>query len=137
MYLCWKLFSSAFMGIFFLLGLLFMSFLCIHSFIYTESWLIHFHTVSPFSCARGSPKRQILYEKAGHFQVLLSSFPQESIISSLWEVFHLLHDMASDRRHKFYKKFWQVPYLEDPNTGVQMFESAEIVEYIKATYAVQ
>ncbi|XP_065625805.1 uncharacterized protein LOC136061457, partial [Quercus suber] len=42
------------------------------------------------SCARGSPKRQILYEKAGHFQV---------------------------------------PYLEDPNTGVQMFESAEIVEY--------
>ncbi|KAH7855388.1 hypothetical protein Vadar_024275 [Vaccinium darrowii] len=48
------------------------------------------------SCARGSPKRQILYEKAGHFQV---------------------------------------PYLEDPNTGVQMFESAEIVEYLRATYA--
>ncbi|KAL3532098.1 hypothetical protein ACH5RR_005619 [Cinchona calisaya] len=48
------------------------------------------------SCARGSPKRQILFEKAGHFQV---------------------------------------PYLEDPNTGVQMFESAEIVEYLKATYA--
>ncbi|CAI9107249.1 OLC1v1006566C1 [Oldenlandia corymbosa var. corymbosa] len=46
------------------------------------------------SCARGSPKRQILYEKAGHFQV---------------------------------------PYPEDPNTGVQMFESAEIVEYLKAT----
>ncbi|KAF7147686.1 hypothetical protein RHSIM_Rhsim03G0074800 [Rhododendron simsii] len=46
--------------------------------------------------ARGSPKRQILYEKAGHFQV---------------------------------------PYLEDPNTGVQMFESAEIVEYLRATYA--
>ncbi|KAG5556559.1 hypothetical protein RHGRI_006979 [Rhododendron griersonianum] len=49
-----------------------------------------------FCCARGSPKRQILYEKAGHFQV---------------------------------------PYLEDPNTGVQMFESAEIVEYLRATYA--
>ncbi|XP_057488728.1 uncharacterized protein LOC130774688 isoform X2 [Actinidia eriantha] len=48
------------------------------------------------SCARGSPKRQILYEKAGHFQV---------------------------------------PYLEDPNTGVQMFESAEIVEYLRATYS--
>ncbi|EOY08257.1 hypothetical protein QUC31_010931 [Theobroma cacao] len=48
------------------------------------------------SCARGSPKRQILYEKAGHFQV---------------------------------------PYLEDPNTGVQMFESAEIAEYLRATYA--
>ncbi|KAI4318825.1 hypothetical protein MLD38_032490 [Melastoma candidum] len=48
------------------------------------------------SCARGSPKRNMLYQKAGLFQV---------------------------------------PYLEDPNTGVQMFESAEIVEYLKATYA--
>ncbi|KAJ9184485.1 hypothetical protein P3X46_004205 [Hevea brasiliensis] len=42
------------------------------------------------SCARGSSKRQLLYQKAGHFQV---------------------------------------PYLEDPNTGVQMFESADIVEF--------
>ncbi|XP_058087230.1 uncharacterized protein LOC131234400 [Magnolia sinica] len=47
------------------------------------------------STARGSPKRQTLYEKAGHFQV---------------------------------------PYLEDPNTGVKMFESAEIVDYLRATY---
>ncbi len=47
------------------------------------------------NCARGSPKRQLLYQKAGHFQV---------------------------------------PYLDDPNTGVKMFESAEIVEYLKATY---
>ncbi|MED6206728.1 hypothetical protein PIB30_029584 [Stylosanthes scabra] len=50
------------------------------------------------NCARGSPKRQILYEKTGHFQA---------------------------------------PFLEDPNTGVEMFESAEIIEYIKATYALQ
>ncbi|XP_047308566.1 uncharacterized protein LOC124912054 [Impatiens glandulifera] len=49
-----------------------------------------------YSCARGSPKRQVLFEKVGHFQA---------------------------------------PYLEDPNTGVKMFESAEIVEYLKATYA--
>lgn len=28
----------------------------------------------------------------------------------------------------------QVPFLEDPNTGVEMFESAEIIEYIRATY---
>lgn len=32
--------------------------------------------------------------------------------------------------------FFQVPYLEDPNTGVQMFESAEIVEYLRTTYVV-
>ncbi|XP_071686698.1 uncharacterized protein [Rutidosis leptorrhynchoides] len=48
------------------------------------------------SCARGSPKRQELYEKVGRFQA---------------------------------------PYLEDPNTGVKMFESAEIVDYLRATYA--
>ncbi|KAK1428780.1 hypothetical protein QVD17_17620 [Tagetes erecta] len=48
------------------------------------------------SCARGSPKRQELYEKIGHFQA---------------------------------------PYLEDPNTGVKMFESAEIIDYLRATYA--
>ncbi|MTV28722.1 glutathione S-transferase, partial [Nitriliruptoraceae bacterium ZYF776] len=48
------------------------------------------------SCARGSPKRQELYARVGHFQA---------------------------------------PYLEDPNTGVKMFESAEIVEYLRATYA--
>ncbi|KAJ3691631.1 hypothetical protein LUZ61_020795 [Rhynchospora tenuis] len=50
------------------------------------------------NCARGSPKRQILFEKIGHFQV---------------------------------------PFLEDPNTGIKMFESAEIIEYLKATYAIQ
>lgn len=48
------------------------------------------------SCARGSPKRQILLDKAGIFQV---------------------------------------PYLEDPNTGIQMFESAAIIDYLRATYA--
>lgn len=47
------------------------------------------------NCARGSPKRNILYQKTGNFQV---------------------------------------PFLEDPNTGVEMFESAEIIEYIRATY---
>ncbi|XP_072981992.1 uncharacterized protein [Typha latifolia] len=49
------------------------------------------------STARGSPKRQILYEKAGHFQV---------------------------------------PYLEDPNTGVKTFESAVIIDYLRATYTI-
>ncbi|GMH30141.1 hypothetical protein Nepgr_031984 [Nepenthes gracilis] len=48
------------------------------------------------SCARGSPKRQELFQRVGHFQV---------------------------------------PYLEDPNTGVQMFESADIVDYLRATYS--
>lgn len=32
---------------------------------------------------------------------------------------------------------FQVPYLVDPNTGVEMFESAEIVKYLEATYTVK
>jgi glutathione S-transferase len=29
----------------------------------------------------------------------------------------------------------QVPYLEDPNTGEALFESAEIVAYLERAYA--
>jgi glutathione S-transferase len=29
----------------------------------------------------------------------------------------------------------QVPYLEDPNTGVKLFESAAIIDYLEKTYA--
>ena len=49
------------------------------------------------SCARGSPKRQQLFEQEGLFQA---------------------------------------PFLEDPNTGVRTFESASIIEYLEAEYAV-
>ena len=31
----------------------------------------------------------------------------------------------------------QVPYISDPNTGVEMFESAEIVKYLLDTYTVK
>ena len=31
---------------------------------------------------------------------------------------------------------FQVPYLEDPNTGVAIFESAAIIEYLRSRYAV-
>ena len=33
------------------------------------------------------------------------------------------------------KKDIQVPYLEDPNTGVKMFESKKIVEYLRQQYS--
>ncbi|KAI5013545.1 hypothetical protein ZWY2020_037058 [Hordeum vulgare] len=52
---------------------------------------------------------------------------------------HLLHSCArgSPKRQDFFKKYglFQAPYIEDPNTGVKMFESADIVEYLRATYA--
>eukprot|EP01018_Ginkgo_biloba_P013256 Gb_25426 [translate_table: standard] len=56
------------------------------------------------------------------------------------ELPHLYHCTArgSPNRQKLFEKtgFFQAPYLEDPNTGVKMFESAEIVDYLRATYAV-
>ncbi|XP_074311798.1 uncharacterized protein LOC141647488 isoform X1 [Silene latifolia] len=44
---------------------------------------------------------------------------------------------GSPKRQELFARVgnFQVPYLEDPNTGVQMFESADIVDYLKATYA--
>lgn len=55
------------------------------------------------------------------------------------ELPHLLHSCArgSPKRQDFFKKYglFQAPYIEDPNTGVKMFESADIVEYLRATYA--
>ena len=50
------------------------------------------------SCPRGSPNRQVLFEKTGRFQA---------------------------------------PYLEDPNNGVNLFESAAICEYLKKIYGVK
>jgi len=49
------------------------------------------------SCARGSPKRQVLFDQTGGTM--------------------------------------QLPYLEDDNTGTKMFESAEIVDYLRKTYS--
>ncbi|KAF7046112.1 hypothetical protein CFC21_055160 [Triticum aestivum] len=55
------------------------------------------------------------------------------------ELPHLLHSCArgSPKRQEIFKKhgLFQAPYIEDPNTGVKMFESAEIVEYLRATYS--
>lgn len=41
------------------------------------------------------------------------------------------------KRHAFWKAHGrvQVPYLEDPNTGVGLFESGAIVDYLERTYA--
>nr|ABK25937.1 unknown [Picea sitchensis] len=56
------------------------------------------------------------------------------------ELPHLYHCTArgSPNRQNLFEKTGhsQVPYLEDPNTGVKMFESAEIIEFLRATYAV-
>ncbi|KAL5231742.1 hypothetical protein ABZP36_030518 [Zizania latifolia] len=54
------------------------------------------------------------------------------------ELPHLLHSCSrgSPKRQEIFKKHgvFQAPYIEDPNTGVEMFESAEIIDYLRATY---
>ena len=44
---------------------------------------------------------------------------------------------GSSKRKELLKKtgLFQVPYIEDPNTGVNMFESDEIIKYLDKTYA--
>jgi len=55
------------------------------------------------------------------------------------EIPYLLHNVAkgSARRTEFVVRSgrMQVPYLVDPNTGTELFESADIVAYLETTYA--
>lgn len=54
------------------------------------------------------------------------------------ELPYVLHNVAKGSAHR--KEFvarsgkMMVPYLVDPNTGKSMFESADIVKYLEATY---
>jgi glutathione S-transferase len=54
------------------------------------------------------------------------------------ELPYLLHNVAkgSPRRSDFVARSGRmmVPYLSDPNTGVAMFESADIIAYLEKTY---
>ena len=56
------------------------------------------------------------------------------------EIPYVLHNVArgSAQREAFEARSGKmmVPYLIDPNTGVEMFESAEIVAYLEERYAV-
>jgi len=55
------------------------------------------------------------------------------------EIPYVLHNVAngSPSREAFVERSgaMQVPYLVDPNTATAMFESADIVAYLEATYA--
>lgn len=57
------------------------------------------------------------------------------------ELPYRLHNVAkgSVKRAEFAERSGKmmVPYLVDPNTGKEMFESADIVAYLEATYAVR
>ena len=46
---------------------------------------------------------------------------------------------GSPQRQRMFEKTgrFQVPYLEDPNTGVSLYESSAIIEYLEVMYAVE
>jgi glutathione S-transferase len=54
------------------------------------------------------------------------------------ELPYVLHNVAKGSKHRsdFIARSGKmmVPYLADPNTGKEMFESADIVSYLRATY---
>jgi len=54
------------------------------------------------------------------------------------ELAYVLHNVGkgSPKRTEFRERAGkvQVPYLEDPNTGAHMFESRDIVRYLRTTY---
>jgi len=58
---------------------------------------------------------------------------------STLELPYLLHNVGkgSPSREAFVRRSgkMQVPWLHDPNTGVSMFESADIIDYLERTYA--
>ena len=59
----------------------------------------------------------------------------EEIRTLRWSMFYAVN-RGSPKRQGIFERTgrFQVPYLEDPNTGVALFESADIVQYIKETY---
>jgi glutathione S-transferase len=46
---------------------------------------------------------------------------------------------GSSKRSELFQKTgrFQVPYLEDPNTGVELFESADILDYLNDKYGLK
>jgi glutathione S-transferase len=54
------------------------------------------------------------------------------------ELPYLIHNVGkgSPRREAFIERSerMMVPFLVDPNSGVEMFESADIVRYLEQTY---
>jgi glutathione S-transferase len=55
------------------------------------------------------------------------------------EIPHLMRSVGrgSPKRQELMDRrgIFQAPYIEDPNTGVALFESAAIVKYLEDTYA--
>ncbi len=98
--------------------------------------------------SRGSPKRQQLLEKRGTFQVLKGCCcctlqrcawnhgkQVVGMAPPLWASCCTHTIGANSYLAVFVAACRQVPYLEDPNEGVYLFESSAIIDYLERTYA--
>ncbi len=104
--------------------------------------------LSSFVASAARPGFGTAYVKAKHPEKSLELYSFEAspfcrivreALSSL-EIPYVLHNVAkgSPSREAFVALSgkMQVPYLVDPNTGEEMFESDAIVRYLKQTYAI-
>jgi glutathione S-transferase len=57
------------------------------------------------------------------------------------ELPHLYRNSArnSPKRQELIDKWgvYQVPYIEDPNTGLAFFETPKVIDYLEETYAIK
>lgn len=100
------------------------------------------------SCARGSPKRQQLYERRGHFQVpylearpplrACPAWPKGLGRAAAASGPPFLAPPASTASPHAHRAAPRGAPPQDPNgEGVAMFESAAILAYLEDTYAQQ
>ena len=96
------------------------------------------------TASRGSPKRQQLLEKRGTFQVgwrartgggVTRAAPQNTSFTGQPPLGGPSSHTTAPPLPPPPPPNLQVPYLEDPNQGVYLFESAAIVDYLYKTYA--
>ncbi|XP_024515521.1 uncharacterized protein LOC9640559 [Selaginella moellendorffii] len=84
-------------------------------------------------------RKRELYLKAGFCEQLspFCKIVRERLVEL--ELPHVYYNAArgSPKRNYLLERtgIFQVPFLEDPNTGVEMFESSEIIKYLNTTYA--
>lgn len=102
------------------------------------------HLLSPRALAFVAvlyPPKHACCARAHHLAVSVLTKVRASVQALVeLEIPHIYHTVArnSPKREEMTKKWnqFQVPYLEDPNTGLAMFESNIIVDYLNDTYAV-
>lgn len=99
-----------------------------------EPLVLYTFESSPYS----RPVRELMSELEIPYRLITLCKQKVSDLGPAVQRFHLgeYEPLPDSKRSRFLAKHGrvQVPYLEDPNTGMALFESAHIVEYLEQTY---